>query len=179
MDKKIIKIIVVFILVIIACFLFLESGKEIVDNEISNNLSENILKDNFEIENETIAQNIEREETIKINIKVNDKILTATLSDNSSSKALIEKLKENEITIDMHDYSNFEKVGSLGFNLPRNDEQISTDYGDLILYQGNQFVIYYDKNNWNFTRLGKIDDISQDELKEILGDENVTVTIYL
>ena len=179
MDKKIIKIIVVFILVIIACFLFLESGKEIVDNEISNNLSENILKDNFEIENETIAQNIEREETMKINIKVNDKILTATLSDNSSSKALIEKLKENEITIDMHDYSNFEKVGSLGFNLPSNDEQISTDYGDLILYQGNQFVIYYDKNNWKFTRLGKIDDISQDELKEILGDENVTVTIYL
>lgn len=116
---------------------------------------------------------------MKINIRVNEKTLIATLNDNSSSKAFVEKLKENEITIDMHDYSNFEKVGSLGFSLPRNDEQISTDYGDLILYQGNQFVIYYDKNNWNFTRLGKIDDISQDELKEILGDENVTVTISL
>lgn len=179
MNKKIIKVIIIFILVIIACFLFLESEKEIVDNEISNKLSENILADNFEIENKTITQNIEREETMKINIKVNDKILIATLNDNSSSKAFVEKLKENEITIDMHDYSNFEKVGSLGFSLPRNDEQISTDYGDLILYQGNQFVIYYDKNNWNFTRLGKIDDISQDELKEILGDENVTVTISL
>ena len=116
---------------------------------------------------------------MKINIRINERNLIATLNDNSSSKALIEKLEEGELTIKMQDYSNFEKVGNLGFNLPRNDEQISTDYGDLILYQGSQFVIYYDKNNWNFTRLGKVDNISQDELKEIIGDGNVIVTLSI
>lgn len=116
----------------------------------------------------------------KLKLKIGNHELIATFANNSSSEALIEKLKnENSITINMHDYSNFEKVGSLGFNLPRNDENISTDFGDLILYQGNQFVIYYDKNNWNFTRLGKIENITKEELKEILGKDNVTVILEL
>lgn len=179
MNKKIIKIIIIFILIIIAYFLLFQNGKKIVDSEISNNLSKEISKNNFEIKNQTITRSEEMENIMKINIRVNEKTLIATLNDNSSSKALVEKLKEGELTIEMQDYSNFEKVGNLGFNLPRNDEQISTDYGDLILYQGNQFVIYYDKNSWNFTKLGKIDNITQDELKEILGSGNVTVTIFL
>ena len=79
----------------------------------------------------------------------------------------------------MHDYSNFEKVGSLPEELPRNDEQITTESGDLILYQGNQFVIYYDTNSWNFTRLGKIKDVTQEELKTILGTGNVTAVLSL
>lgn len=79
----------------------------------------------------------------------------------------------------MNYYANFEKVGSLGFSLPRNGEQITTEAGDIILYQGSQLVIYYDTNNWNFTKLGHIDDINQEELKNILGKGNVTVTLSL
>ena len=60
-----------------------------------------------------------------------------------------------------------------------NDEQITTEAGDLILYQGNSFVIYYAPNSWNFTRLGKINDVSEEELREILGDGDVTVTLSL
>lgn len=116
---------------------------------------------------------------MKLYIKVNREVLTASLVSNSSVNALVEKLKEDDITIDMSDYANFEKVGQLGFNLPRNDENISTQAGDLILYQGNSFVIYYDKNNWNLTKLGQIDSISQDELKRILGKGNVTVILSL
>lgn len=63
----------------------------------------------------------------------------------------------------MHDYSNFEKVGPLGATLPTNDEQITTQAGDLILYQGSSFVIYYDTNSFSLTRLGKIDNVSQEE----------------
>ena len=73
----------------------------------------------------------------------------------------------------------FEKVGSLGFNLTRNDQQITTEAGDIILYQGNQFVIYYDTNSWNFTKLGYIDNINQEGLKQILGRGNVTVVLSL
>ena len=76
----------------------------------------------------------------------------------------------------MHDYGSFEKVGPLGGELPRNDEDITTVPGDVILYQGNQVTIYYDENRWNFTRLGHID-IDQDELKSILGSGDVTVTL--
>lgn len=172
--KKIPKVIIVFILIIIAYFFLLQEDKYIINSEISNN-----LENNLEVENQTITELKEMEKIMKINIRINERNLIATLNDNSSSKALIERLEEGELTIKMQDYSNFEKVGNLGFNLPRNDEQISTDYGDLILYQGSQFVIYYDKNNWNFTRLGKIDNISQDELKEILGDGNVIVTLSI
>ena len=74
----------------------------------------------------------------------------------------------------MHDYGNFEKVGSLPKSFPRNDTQITTTSGDIILYQGNQITIYYDVNRWNFTRLGKIDSITQEDLKKILGKGTVT-----
>ena len=57
--------------------------------------------------------------------------------------ACIELLKQDDRTIDMSDYSNFEKVGELPESLPTNDEQIDTDFGDLILYLGHRFVIYY------------------------------------
>ena len=114
-----------------------------------------------------------------MNIKIGDTLLTATLVENSSVEALKEALAEGPITVDMRDYGNMEKVGSLGMDLPRNDEQITTEAGDIILYQGNAFVIYYAPNSWNFTRLGKIDNISAEELREILGDGNVTITLSL
>lgn len=100
--------------------------------------------------------------------------LTATLADNSSAAAFYALLQKGPVEIQMHDYANFEKVGSLGTSLPRNDRQITTCSGDIILYQGNQITIYYDVNSWNFTQLGKIDAISQAELKKILGKGNIT-----
>ena len=64
-------------------------------------------------------------------------------------------------------------------DLPRDDEQITTEAGDIILCQGSALVIYYAPNSWNFTRLGKIDNLTVEELREILGDGNVTVTLSL
>lgn len=114
-----------------------------------------------------------------MNIQVGDQVLTATLTENSSADALKAALAKGPITIDMHDYANMEKVGPLGMNLPRNDEPTNAEAGDIILYQGNAFVIYYAPNSWNFTRLGKVDDLSAAELKEILGAGNVTITLSL
>ena len=106
-------------------------------------------------------------------------ILNATLTDNSSAAALVDLLRQGDVTIDMHDYGSFEKVGELPVTLPTNDEDISTEAGDLILYLGLRFVIYYDHNSWDFTRLGKINDVTQAELKAILGEGNVTVVLSL
>ena len=116
--------------------------------------------------------------TIKLTIE-GGKTFTATLEDNSSTRALVELLAKGDITIDMEDYAQMEKVGELGTNLPRNDRQTTTGPGDLILYLGKHFVIYYDRNSWNFTRLGKIDNASQADLKAALGKGDVTVTLSL
>lgn len=113
--------------------------------------------------------------TIKVGANVT---LKATLTDNSSAKALLKLLESGPVTIDMHDYANTEKVGSLPETMPRNDTYFTTQPGDLVLYLGNQFVIYYDNNTYNFTRLGKIDgNYSGQQLKSILGNGNVTVTL--
>lgn len=100
--------------------------------------------------------------------------LKATLCDNAATRALKASLP---LTIEMSDYGNFEKVGTLGTRLPQDDRTITTQAGDLILYQGNHLVIYYDTNRWSLTRLGRIDNVTQSELKEILGEGDVTVTL--
>lgn len=130
---------------------------------------------------------------IKITSDSGNHKLTATLEDNSSATAFYELLQKGPLTVKMADYGNFEKVGSLGTNLPRNDRQITTTAGDIILYQGNQITIYYDTNSWNFTRLGRVvstsgaenfvtsstTTITQAELKKILGKGDVTAVFEI
>jgi len=105
--------------------------------------------------------------------------LTVKTADNSSAKALLALLGDGDITVNAHDYGGFEKVGALGTKLPTNDEQITTQPGDVILYQGNQLTVYYDTNSWSFTRLGKVQGVTADELKVILGDGDVTMILSL
>ena len=116
--------------------------------------------------------------TIRLTIE-GGRTFTATLVDNSSTQALKEQLAKGNITVEMEDYASMEKVGSLGISLPRNDRPTTTGPGDLILYQGHNLVIYYDTNSWNFTRLGKIDNASQADLKAALGKGDVKVTLSL
>jgi len=70
----------------------------------------------------------------------------------------------------MHDYGNFEKVGNLPWDLPRNDEKITTQPGDLILYNGNKITVYYDENTWDFTKLGTLN-ASEEEIRKVFGGE--------
>lgn len=127
----------------------------------------------------TEAQVEEKEETTMIYAKIGDSVLEIQPEENSSAEAFLALLQEGDVTVAMHDYGNFEKVGPLGTSLPTNDESITTRPGDLILYQGDQITIYYNRNSWRFTRLGKVQGLTQAELKEILGDGNVEVTFSL
>lgn len=120
-----------------------------------------------------------QEEATKMNLQIGDTTLTATLADNSSARALAELLKKGPLTLSLEDYAGMEKVGPLGTSLPQNNERMVTAPGDIILYQGSSFVIYYGTNSWSLTRLGRIDDADEDQLCELLGDGAVTVTLSL
>lgn len=170
-------LIILFSLVLTAC------GKNISQTENPNvSQTNNVLTQSDKVDTakqKTAAPEVEKAGNNKMKLQVGKHTLTATLVENSSTEALKKMLEKGPVTIKMHDYGSMEKVGSLGTYLPRNDEQITTKPGDLILYQGNSFVIYYAPNSWNFTRIGKIDNITQKELKEALGKGDVTVTLTL
>lgn len=138
--------------------------------------------DSIPNENQPEEDNDEKGEIMeknKIKLTVNGKSFTATLEENSSAEALRQLLEKGDLSIRMNDYGDMEKVGSLGTSLPRNDRQTTTRPGDLILYLGNSFVIYYDTNSWNFTRLGRLDGVStRQEVLELLGGKgDITVTL--
>ena len=114
-----------------------------------------------------------------INLKIWDKIFDLSLEKNSATKALIEKLQEWDIIVNAREYWWFEKVGNLGFDLPRADKQITTEPGDLVLYQWNQISLFYESNSWSYTKLWKVGMISKDGLKEILWDWDVKLVFSL
>ena len=110
-------------------------------------------------------------------VTVGGEIFSASFADNSGAQALKELLASGDITIQMSDYGGFEKVGSLGQSLPTENSQTTTEAGDIVLYQGNQIVIFYGLNSWSYTRLGKIDDLTGWE--EALGTGDIGVTFSL
>ena len=112
-----------------------------------------------------------------MNVQVGDASFTAALEENDAVSALIEMMEEGPVTIEMDDYSAFEKVGPLGPSLPASNSQTTTQAGDIVLYQGNQIVLFYGSNSWSYTRIGHITDLTGWE--EALGSGSVTVTFSL
>ncbi|MCH5351641.1 MAG: leucine-rich repeat protein [Clostridiales bacterium] len=134
-------------------------------------------------ENISIKYNISQDEEItSMFITINGKKLEITLENNSSVTALVGLLKQDDITYTASDYGGFEKVGSLGHTLPTNHTQLTTQPGDVILYQSNQIVLFYGSNTWSaYTKIGRIKYNSLDELKSFLsaGQGSVQVTLSL
>lgn len=117
-------------------------------------------------------------EKSRITIEVNGHTLTAELADNEAARALAE-LAEEGFTAELSEYGGFEKVGKLPQSLPASDERVTTEAGDIMLYQGDQMTIFYNSNSWSYTRLGHITGVSQEELEDIFGEGDITVDISL
>ncbi len=100
---------------------------------------------------------------------INGNKIEVTLAKNKAVDALVEILKKGDIAYTADDYGGFEKVGALGHSLPTENSQITTVAGDVILYSGNQIVLFYGSNSWSYTRLGKINGYSVTELRTLLG----------
>ena len=115
----------------------------------------------------------------KINITIDGRTMSATLADNEATKALVEKLANGPVTITMSNYGGFEKVGALPWSLPASDTRITTKPGDIMLYTGNNIVIFYGENTWAYTPLGVLDTTNPSEISSFVGSGNKQVTISL
>ena len=117
----------------------------------------------------------------KMYITIDGQTQAVTLVDNQATKTLVEKLQQAPVTVTLNSSGGFEIWGALGFSLPTNNEQINAQPGDVILYNGSNICIFYGSNSWSYTRLGKIDGLSESELRTFLkaGESNISVTLSL
>ena len=117
----------------------------------------------------------------KMHITISGVTQPATLVDNAATQALVERLKNGTVTVTLNSSGGFEIWGALGFSLPTSNEQIIAQPGDIILYNGSNICMFYGSNSWSYTRLGKIDGLSESELRTFLkaGESNISVTLSL
>ena len=122
------------------------------------------------------AQNMEQ----KMYITIGEQTQSVTLVDNNATRELVAALQDTPITVTLND-NNFEIWGSLGRSLTTKNEQMTTQAGDIVLYNGSNICIFYDSNSWSYTRLGQIDGLSESELRSFLkaGENNIKVTLSL
>ena len=128
-------------------------------------------------EQEAYAKKSELNDGKSLKLRIGETEVSVEWEDNESVKALQALVADKPLTISMSMYGGFEQVGSLGTVLPRQDKEITTEAGDIVLYSGNQIVVFYGSNLWAYTRLGKITDRTASEMKDLLGNGNVSITI--
>ena len=130
-------------------------------------------------EAETEAETETEEHEMTLQMTIGGTAVNVKWEENESAEALKTLCKDNPLTIQMSMYGGFEQVGRIGRSLPRADVQTTTQAGDVVLYSGNQLVIFYGSNSWAYTRLGHVTDKTAREMAELLGNGDITVTIEL
>ena len=126
-----------------------------------------------------IAEDITTEEGENdMQMMIGETPVTVAWEDNASVEAL-KTLAMEGIAIEMSMYGGFEQVGAIGQSLPRDDAQTTTTSGDIVLYSGNQLVVFYGNNFWAYTRLGHITDQTPEQMKVLLGNGDVTITLSM
>ena len=119
------------------------------------------------------ADNKTKGEDNTMRLLIGEREVPVAWEENESVKALQDLCP---LTIRMSMYGGFEQVGSIGQGIVREDVETVTDSGDIVLYSGNQIVIFYGSNSWAYTRLGHID-LSEQEMRDLLSGGDVTITL--
>lgn len=130
-------------------------------------------------EEQGASLSVAEEEEKMLSMRIGEHEVTVDWEENESVEALCELCQKAPLTISMSMYGGFEQVGAIGTRLPRNDVQTKTAAGDIVLYAGNQLVVFYGSNSWAYTRLGHISDQNAEELTVLLGSGDVTITLQL
>ncbi len=117
----------------------------------------------------------------KLHITIGNDTQSVTLVDNDATQQLVSRLQSGDIDVVLDTNGSFEIWGQLGFALPTSNQQITAQPGDVILYGGSNICIFCGTNSWSYTRLGHIDGLSADELREFLkiGQNDVAVKLSL
>ena len=151
------------------------------NHKYNNRTSNTSTGSNSFNEPETQVQSVEQTEQAvqasALQMTIGDTPVSVDWEDNESVEALKDLCSNQPLTIQMSMYGGFEQVGSIGADLPQNDVQTTTSSGDIVLYSGDQIVVFYGSNTWAYTRLGHIADKTQAELNELLSNGNITVTL--
>lgn len=145
----------------------------------SNDTANNGFIDDNQSQNDDMSEIEGGNKVSEMYIYIDETKLTVELEQNVAVNALVELLKQGDISYTANDYGSFEKVGYLGYSLPTDNSQITTTAGDVVLYSGNQIVIFYGSNTWSYTKLGKIKSCSDSELSNVLGGTKKTVQVRL
>ena len=171
------------LLIAVCCILFSACNSERSETEttavtatqpITNTITE---AQKQETQTQSIEQTEYIEETAALQMTIGDTPVSVDWEDNESLQALKKLCSNQPLIIQMSMYGGFEQVGSIGTDLPQNDVSTTTSSGDIVLYSGNQMVVFYGCNTWAYTRLGHITDKTQAELTELLSNGNVTITL--
>ena len=181
MNKKIIIYTIIGLIILALIIAIIISNKQNTETSIQEKVTDTEALEQEKVNDTESSINSQGKEEIidMIKIKVNNSILEVQLEDNEATKSLVERLKNGDITVNANEYGGFEKVGILGFSLPRNDTNINTSAGDIVLYQGNQISLFYNSSSWSYTKLGKVQNVSAKELKNILGSGDVKLVLSL
>ena len=178
MNRKLISLILIAVFAVLSigcCSTSAQSPAEEEKNAGSAETPLPIQESASEQESVSTTEITNMEKTL--HLFINEREVAVNWEDNESVNALADLVSSGPLTVQMSMYGGFEQVGSLGTTLPRNDSQTTTQSGDIVLYSGNQIVIFYGSNSWAYTRLGKVADQSPAEMKTLLGSGDVTVTL--
>lgn len=111
-----------------------------------------------------------------LKLYIGDKLVPVQWEENATVLELIKQAQEKDIVIQMDMYGGFEQVGSLGKTYPRDDHQVTTQCGDIVLYSGNSIVVFYGSNSWSYTKLGKMK-LEESEVVILLSHGNVVLRL--
>ena len=170
------KRIIAALLICLSSISFASCGS--IDQSSAQETSASIKQDESSRDKSGIESNGEKDDmNAKIMMRANGYSFAITLENNKAVSELLDMMKDNPLSLDLSDYGGFEKVGPLGSSLTREDKQTTTEAGDIVLYNGNNIVVFYGSNSWSYTRLGHVDDITN--LASALGSGDVTITFSL
>lgn len=107
---------------------------------------------------------------------VNGMALDVSWEDNETVEELFVYAQNGTITVNTTIYGGFEQVGSLPQSFSGNDVQMTTEPGDIVLYSGNQLVVFFSSNTWNYTKLGHIN-LAAEKLAGLLGGDSAVIEV--
>lgn len=162
-------LVILVISVIVVIIMKMTGGSGTIDEDGSTIGELPGMIDNGESKNEEDASMIS-----KIVIKIGEREFTATLEKTEAAQAFAKLLPLEK---NMEELNGNEKYYDLHQNLPSDPKQVGRiEAGDLMLFQNNFIVVFYKSHstNYNYTRIGKIDNPTG--LAEAVGSGDVVMS---